>query len=256
MCLIVVAHRAHPEYRLVVAANRDEWFDRAAAPAAFWPDAPDVLAGRDLRAGGTWLGVTRAGRFAALTNVRDPSHNRPDAPSRGALVGDYLTGSAGPDAYLDALRTRADRYNGFNLIVGDAERLLCFSNRDGRKRDLGAGIFGLSNALLDTPWPKVESAKQRLARLLAEAPAADALLELMSDTTVAPDDALPSTGVPLDWERALSPLRILTSGYGTRCTTALTIDRDGRVAFAERTYADDGDAAGTVRETFTLAPAA
>jgi uncharacterized protein with NRDE domain len=252
MCLIVVAHRAHPEYRLVVAANRDEWFDRAAAPAAFWADAPGVLAGRDLRAGGTWLGVTRAGRFAALTNFRDPSHNRPDAPSRGALVGDYLTGSVGPDAYLGALRPRADRYNGFNLIVGDAERLMCFSNRDGETRDLSAGIFGLSNALLDTPWPKVESAKRRLGRLLADAPTPDALVDLMSDTTTAPDHALPSTGVPLDWERALSPLRILTSGYGTRCTTALTIDRAGRVAFVERTYGADGEAAGTVRETFTL----
>ena len=170
MCLILFAHRVHPAYPLVVAANRDEWFRRPTAPAAFWPDAPEVFAGRDLEQRGTWLGVTRRGRFAALTNYRDPGSNRPDAPSRGALVSAFLRSQAPPMAYLERLRDESARYNGFSLLAGDRDTLGYFSNREGEIRELAPGLYGLSNSLLDVAWPKVESGKSRLAAASTRGP--------------------------------------------------------------------------------------
>ncbi len=259
MCLILVAHRAHPQYRLIVAANRDEWFGRPTAPAAFWAAAPDVLAGRDLQAGGTWLGVTRGGRFAALTNFRAPDSHRSDAPSRGALVSDYLTSDVAPDAYLRSLRTVAGRYNGFSLLVfsalaGDGASLGYFSNRDGAVRTLPPGIFGVSNHLLDTPWPKVLAGKARLAAHLEGEIDADALLDLLDDTAPAPDAELPRTGVELDWERRLSPLRVRGEQYGTRSSTVLLVTRAGDVSFLERSFDQSGAASGIVRERFRIVP--
>jgi uncharacterized protein with NRDE domain len=172
MCLILIAWQAHPDYPLVVAANRDEFFARPTAAAAFWPDAPQVLAGRDLEAGGTWLGVSRQRRFAALTNYREGGRQRVDARSRGALVADFLTSRASPVAYLTQLETAAAEYNGFNLVVGDGESLAYYSNRgDGQPRWLKPGIYGLSNHLLDTPWPKLASAKAAFAAALLALPA-------------------------------------------------------------------------------------
>jgi uncharacterized protein with NRDE domain len=253
MCLILFAHRAHPRYRLVVAANRDEWFGRPTAPAAFWSDVPAVLAGRDLAANGTWLGVTRAGRFAALTNFRDPARNRPDAPSRGALVRAFLASEVDPGAYLCALQGEADRYNGFSLLVGDRAALHYFSNRDGAVRALPPGIYGLANELLDAPWPKVRTGKARLAACLDGEVDADALLEMLDDTQAAPDGELPRTGVTLEWERQLSPLRIRAADYGTRSSTVLLVAHDGEVAFLERSFDASGAASGVVRERFRLA---
>jgi len=166
MCLIAFAWRAHPRSRLIVAANRDEYFGRPAAPAAFWDDHPNVLAGRDLEAGGTWLGVTLDGRFAALTNYRNPADMKTGAPSRGALVSDFLTGRAAPEDYARQLEKRAMDYNGFSLLVADAQSMFFFSNRGGPATRVAPGVHGLSNHLLDTSWPKVEKAKAKLAALL------------------------------------------------------------------------------------------
>src|SRR5262245_40888588 len=185
MCLILIAHRAHPAYPLVVAANRDEWFRRATAPAAFWREAPEVFAGRDLEQHGTWLGVTRHGRFAALTNYRHPGSNRAEAPSRGGLVSAFLRSRVSPTEYLERLRDVAARYNGFSLLARDGTTLCYFSNREGEIRNLAPGIYGLSNSLLDVPWPKVQSGKTRLAAVLDGSPNTSALLDLLDDTQLA-----------------------------------------------------------------------
>lgn len=252
MCLILLAHQAHAAFPLVVAANRDEWFRRPTAPAGFWPDAPEVFAGRDLEQQGTWLGITRSGRFAALTNYRDLGNNRPDAPSRGALVSAFLRSRAAPGEYLERLRHDAGRYNGFSLLAGDGATLCYFSNREGEVRSLGAGVYGLSNSLLDVPWPKVQSGKSQLAAALDGCPNAATLLGILDDTQLAPDAALPSTGVGLDWERRLSSLRIVADGYGTRSSTALLVGADGEVSFVERSFDAAGGEAGIVQERFSL----
>jgi uncharacterized protein with NRDE domain len=252
MCLILFAHRAHPDYRLVVAANRDEWFRRPTAPAGFWADAPGLLAGRDLEQQGTWLGVTTTGRFAAVTNFRDPGSHRPGAPSRGRLVSDFLRGTATPLAYLEDLQSAAAAYNGFSLLVGDAGSLGCFSNRDGEVRELGPGVYGLSNGLLDEPWPKVRLGKARLARRLDDGLDADALLALLDDDGIAPDHELPRTGVGVEWERRLSSLRVRADGYGTRSSTALLIGAGGGVTFAERSFDAAGREQSLVRERFAV----
>jgi uncharacterized protein with NRDE domain len=252
MCLILFAHRAHRAFPLVVAANRDEWFRRPTAPAGFWPDAPDVFAGRDLEQRGTWLGITRSGRFAALTNYRDPASNRPDAPSRGALVSAFLRSRAAPRDYLERVRREAARYNGFSLLAGDGDTLLYFSNREGEVRSLEPGVYGLSNSLLDVPWPKVESGKSALSAALDGDPDEEMLLRILDDTQLASDAALPATGVGLDWERRLSSLRIVGDGYGTRSSTAVLVGADGDVSFVERSFDGDGGESGVVRERFTL----
>jgi uncharacterized protein with NRDE domain len=242
MCLILFAWKMHENFPLVLAANRDEFYERPSAPAAFWEEAPDLLAGRDLREGGTWLGITRKGRLAALTNYRDPKSLKTGAPSRGRLVSDYLRSREIPEAYLHRIAPDADRFNGFNLLVGDPGDLFCFSNRGIRER-LDPGIYGLSNHLLDTPWPKVERGKSMLKDLLKEQkdPSPEALFALLADRTRPPDDLLPDTGVGLAWERVLSPLFIESPVYGTRSSTALLIDRRGGVTFAERVFNGGGD---------------
>ena len=253
MCLIVLAWRAHPAYRLIVAANRDEYFARPAAPAGFWEDHTHVLAGRDLEAGGTWLGITLEGRFAALTNYRNPADRRSGVPSRGALVSDFLGGDAGPAEYVKRIEKTAASYNGFSLLVGNEDSLWFFSNRGSPPLRVAPGVHGLSNHLLDTPWPKVEKAKTQLASQLDKPFAADAAFELLSDTRRAPSADLPSTGVSLELEERLSAIRILAaSGYGTRCSTALCFGKDGRVEFHERSYREDGSASGTVSYRLTL----
>jgi len=241
MCLILIAHRAHPAFRLVVGANRDEHYERPTAPADFWPDAPEVLAGRDLEAAGTWLGVTRGLRFAAVTNFRDPAALRSSgARSRGELTSRFLRSDAPAFEYMQEVRREAREYNGFNLFVADATGLYYFSNRDGAVRELGAGVFGLSNHLLDTPWPKVAELKPRFTAALHAPLDPEEIRSILADRTVAPDRALPDTGVGLERERALSPAFVVTEGYGTRSTTTLAIGTDGRVAFNEWSYARGG----------------
>jgi uncharacterized protein with NRDE domain len=251
MCIVLVAWRSHPDFPLVVAANRDEFFARRTASADFWPDHPQVLAGRDLAAGGggTWIGISRDGanlRFAALTNYRDASTPRRDAPSRGLLVSDFLAGTEGIDAFLDGIAPRAAGYNGFNLLLGDLgeaqPQLAWYSNVGGERRELGPGIYGVSNHLLDSAWPKVAAGKAALAAALEALPDDAALFELLRDDGVHPDEALPRTGVSLEWERLLSSAFVRAPGYGTRSSTVVVADRAGRVTFDEQTWREDGSA--------------
>ncbi len=257
MCLIALALDADPAYRLVVAANRDEFYARPTAPAAWWEDAPQVLAGRDLREGGTWMGVTRDGRFAAITNYRDPGFAQlAGAPSRGALVADFLRGSADAEAYARDVAARAAEYNGFNLLVGDDDGLFYLSNRAPGVRRLEPGVYGLSNALLDTPWPKVLRARAAVADALARAEGDEwdsSLWEMLADRVIAADDALPDTGVGAERERLLSPPFIRTDVYGTRASTVLTIARDGEVRFVERSAAPGQEGWTESRHAFRIA---
>lgn len=228
MCLIAIAYKVHPRYPLIVAANRDEFKERPTERAHFWKGAPDILAGRDLRAGGTWLGITRKGRFAAITNYRDMRRTQPEGPSRGALVREALEHAINPQA--------TGAYAGFNLLYGTVDALRYHNNIDGRDEAITPGVHGLSNAFMDTPWPKVVSAKQRMEALLALPgnELAKGLFTLLSDDAKAPDEQLPDTGLPLELERSASSIFIQSEGYGTRCSTVLLVDRTGHVYFEER----------------------
>jgi len=252
MCLILVAWHVHADYPLLLAANRDEFHARAAAPAGWWQE-PNILAGRDLAAGGTWLGVARDGRFAALTNYRDPSVAQRDAPSRGALVPATLASTLPAELRLQQLRRTAGNYNGFNLIFSDGERLAVFESVPGSGRMLGPGVYGLSNHLLDTPWPKLRNAKSALATAMTRLPDEQPLLELLRDERQADDAQLPRTGVSLDWERLLSSAFIRSPDYGTRCSSILLIDRHGGVRFSEWSWDESGALSSQVEHRFELA---
>lgn len=237
MCTLLLAYRAHPEYRLVIAANRDEYYRRPTAPAQFWDDAPHIFAGRDLVHGGTWLGVTRTGRVAALTNYRDPSDLHRHGPSRGRLVSGFLEEDIAAQAYVDRLRASTVAYGGYNLLLGDGEDLLCYSNKSDRTIRIEPGIHGLSNHLMDTPWPKVRRGKEGLARILAgDRFVPEDLFALLADGSHPPDEELPDTGVGIDLERLLSPVFIKSAEYGTRCSTVLLVDHGGKVTFIERSF--------------------
>jgi uncharacterized protein with NRDE domain len=252
MCLVLVVWRVHPRYSCVVAANRDEFRARPAARAEWWPDRPQILAGRDLQAGGTWLGVTRTGRFAALTNFRDPGERRAAAPSRGDLVTSMLESGASVAEGLAHLREVGANYNGFNMIFSDGERLGIYESVRGAGRELGPGIYGLSNHLLDTPWPKVQTAKSRLAEALVDMNDTAPLLALLRDDRPAPDELLPETGVSLEWERLLSSAFIRSRDYGTRCSTIIRIERQGRAYFEEWSWDSDGEDIGRTSLQFEL----
>ena len=260
MCLAVIAINARPGLPLLLAANRDEFHARPALPAAPRAGQPDIVAGRDLAGGGTWLGVTRQGRYALLTNFRDPSRVLADAPSRGGLVQAFLQGQDTPLAYLGEVLADGDRYNGFNLIVGDADGAWYASNRhpDRQALRLPDGVHGLSNHLLDTPWPKVVRTRDAVRQLLSEpdAPAPDALFAILADRRRPTDDALPDTGVGLSRERMLSPPFITSPdhGYGTRCTSVLMGDPGQRLTFHELQY--DSRGAATTRVDWRLTRAA
>jgi uncharacterized protein with NRDE domain len=252
MCLILVAWQSHPDFPLVIAANRDEFYARRTRPAAWWGQAVSLLAGRDEESGGTWLGINRRGRVAMLTNVRAPLERNPHAPSRGLLVLSALQ-SPGPLAQWVLENGRgAQSFNGYNLLVGEPlpvpsrgidAQLVYTSNRNQdaaeAPRALAPGIYGVSNALLDTPWPKVTRAVGAFACQIANRVDSEVLLRLMANRELARDSELPNTGVPLDWERALSAIQIRAKGYGTRATTVITVRRDGTVHFVERAFSTD-----------------
>lgn len=242
MCLILLALDSHPDYSLIVAANRDEFYERPTAPADFWSEAPSVLAGRDLLAGGTWLGLDRLGRFAAVTNFRQ-GQREPAAPrSRGRLVRDFLTSATEPEEYLRRTERDAALYNGFNLLVGDSRRLCYLSNRGDRARVLTPGVYGLSNHLLDTAWPKVVSGKSALQALVREGETelVEALLGLLADRARPSDDLLPRTGIGEDWERLLSAAFVASDAYGTRSSTVVLVGRDGDATFVEQGFTPGG----------------
>lgn len=237
MCLIVVGWHAHADYPLVVAANRDEFYARPSAPAGRWAEHPEVFGGRDLEAGGTWLGITRTGRFAAVTNVREPGMGKGNR-SRGTLTRDFLIGEEGAAHYVAGIDGRD--HSGFNLLVADRNSLWYCSNRDGQPRELPPGIYGLSNHLLDTPWPKLLSARQRFAAALSNLPATDHFFDILSDDGIAADEHLPQTGVTLEWERRLSAIFVQSESYGTRASTVLTLARWGAIRLEEHSFGPYG----------------
>lgn len=255
MCLILFAHKVHPDYPLILVGNRDEFHDRPTAPAGFWGDAPELLAGRDLVGGGTWLGVTRRGRLAAVANYRHPSELHRQGLSRGMLTVDFLRGDLPPRPFLEAVARQGEHYKGFNLLVGDGIELSFYSNREGATRQLSPGLYGLSNALLDTPWPKVVQGKTALAELLAAGPPVpEGLLAILADTTRPPDELLPDTGVGRERERLLSSRFIVSPGYGTRASTVVLIDRRGELTFVERTFDSSPERWQEVHYRFRLLP--
>lgn len=266
MCLILFAWKSHPDYPLVVAANRDEFYERDTDPMGWWPEHPHLLAGKDradvLGSPGTWLGFTKTGRFSALTNVRAPSEKNPDARTRGELSLRYLTGNQKPHDYIQENAKRFEQYNGFNLLMADlsdpenaemhwvSNRLMMGQKIRPRKifpeQALSPGVYGLSNAMLDTPWPKVNHRVAAFAQTLAmdsgQLKNSDHYLRVLADAHEASPQELPSTGVNPDWEKALSAAFIKTPSYGTRSSTILRVRKDGQFEMVERRF----DANGTV----------
>jgi uncharacterized protein with NRDE domain len=237
MCLIFFSLNHHPQYKLIVAANRDEFYQRKTAPANFWSDYPQILGGRDLEAAGTWMALNKNGRISLVTNYRDLTHLKTKAPSRGQLVSDYVINGDAPDAYLKKISGRAGEYNGFNLLVGYPDELWYFSNYGQQIKKLTTGVFGLSNHLLDTPWPKVKRGKDKFLQVIAQATIdPEDLFNLLYNEERAEDSLLPDTGIGLERERALSSMFIKTEGYGTRCSTVILINRYNEVLFSERVY--------------------
>jgi uncharacterized protein with NRDE domain len=244
MCLILIAWRTHPDFPLVMAANRDEFHARPAAPAAPWAEDPRVLGGRDLEAGGTWLAARDDGRFAAVTNVREPGAAK-GTRSRGRLVQDFLLGGADPADYAASIDGAA--FSGFNLLAGHAGDLWYRSNRDGAARRLEPGIYGLSNHLLDTPWPKLVTAKAGFRQALTSLPDPERCFRILADRETVPDRDLPATGLTPEWERMLSAIFVQSETYGTRAGTLLTRAVDGTVSLEERRFGPDGRMTGADR---------
>ncbi len=248
MCLLVVAWQAHPRYRLIVAANRDEFHERPTEAMARWPDPDGIVAGRDLRAGGTWLGMDRLRRFGIVTNFRELQRPAPAAPSRGNLIPDYLRREEGARRYLDDLESRASEYSGFNLLLADRESLWYASNRaNSFSRPLSPGIYGLSNEFLDTPWPKLQRVRRRFDPLVMQPGGfdTDELFAILCDPTQAGiDEQLPDTGLSPEWEQLLSSPFVRNPDYGTRCSTLVLLEASGRVALTERRFDRSGSVIG------------
>jgi uncharacterized protein with NRDE domain len=246
MCLLVLAWQVHPHYRLVVAANRDEFHERPTAAMAKWPSPDDIIAGRDLRARGTWLAMDRARRFGIVTNFRDLQPPAPNAPSRGNLIPDYLRNQAGASAHLEELQPNAGRYSGFNLLLTDSTSVWYASNRANHfATPLPPGIYGLSNEFLDTPWPKLQRVRRRFDALLMQGGevSEEELFAILADPTQAGiNDELPKTGLSPEWEQLLSSPFIRNEDYGTRSSTVVLLKPSGAVSLTERRF----DSAGSV----------
>ncbi len=243
MCLVVIAWQQHEEYPLIVAGNRDEFHERATQEAHWWNDEPDVLGGRDLQAGGTWLAVHRDGRFGTVTNFRDAQHESRTLQSRGNLITGFLQGDLSPADYLAAID--GDRYAGFNLVVGDNESLAYLSNRDAGVRELGPGIYGMSNALLDSDWHKVHRAKSGLQRLLNENRVNESvLLGLLDDHERAPASSIETGRFDFETAHAISAPFIVLPDYGTRSSSVVLRDNMGRSRFTERRFDPNGIVTG------------
>jgi uncharacterized protein with NRDE domain len=255
MCLLIFAHQMSPGYPLVVAANRDEFNARPTVASTFWTDHPSILAGRDLVHRGTWMGITRTGRFAAVTNYRDPARTAVAPCSRGELPLDFLAGTADPHSYLTAAAQRAQDYAGFNLLVGDSRSLWYFTNSDNTgPRCLPPGIYGLSNASLDTPWPKVVSGKAKLKAVLADgAISHDALQSIVSDRRLADPEALRGHGLDGSMDPLLSAQFIVSEAYGTRSCTTLWMDAQAQISWQEQSFDAQGVLRGVQQQEFQIA---
>lgn len=256
MCLIVFAYDCHPDYRLILGANRDEYRDRPTEPARFWPDAPHLLAGRDQQAGGTWLGITTDGKLAAITNYRDPRQQVTDPPSRGTLVAGFLQHrSVTTEEFQHTLYRDGQRFDGFNLLYGTVNDLHYFTNRGGSSGPITPGIHGLSNHLLDTHWPKLTVARSRLKTILQQKTVdPDLIFTALSDPAPFAARLLPDTGIGPERERLLSPIFISDELYGTRSTTVLLIDRNDRVTLMERIFDSSSTATATKSFSLTITP--
>ncbi|MBT2759488.1 NRDE family protein [Mesobacillus foraminis] len=243
MCLILFAYHAHPEYKLIVAANRDEFYQRSTAPVHFWEDQPAILGGRDLEKMGTWMGVTTTGRYAALTNYRDPKESSAGKSSRGELVANYLKGTALPETFMVETAEAREKYPGYNLLAGDSAGLFYYSNIENKVRRVEPGIHGLSNRLLNTDWPKVTKGREGLKTIIdqykesapGEKEMIDELFALLQDADPAPDELLPKTGISREWERLLSPLFIKSKDYGTRSSTVFLMS-ERHIKYVERVF--------------------
>lgn len=237
MCLITFAYEIHPKYKLIVVANRDEFYLRPTATATWWKEYPNLLAGKDLKGQGTWMGFTKDGRFSALTNYRDGFSEKKNAPSRGDLVKDFLLSQNNTSEYLNHIAPSAELYNGYNLLTFDGENLGYFSNQIDKPQILEKGVYGLSNNILNRSWPKLNTAVSGLENLIEQEKfSINEAFEMMQNRTLANDENLPNTNIPIEWERLLSAMYIETKDYGTRCSTIFLLDYNGRFHFEERSY--------------------
>ena len=252
MCLILIALQQHEDYPLVVIANRDEYYARPTQAAQWWPDLPDIFAGRDLEAQGTWMGVNKNGRFAAVTNVREPGNVSPARLSRGHLTRDYLASNDPAETFIESIESTAGDYAGFNLIVGDSSGLFFYSNRHPGIRCILPGIYGVSNGLFDEAWPKLTSGKLALAASVKTGLDNNALMQILTDHSTAEDESLPETGVPLEIERMLSSRFIRSDDYGTRACSIVKFDRRGQISFIEHNYDNAGITNNLVAEEIQI----
>ena len=256
MCLILLAYQQHPEFPLILIANRDEHYQRPTQEAQYWEDYPEILGGRDLNHKGTWLGINQKGYFAAVTNYRSSIKERKTSCSRGLLVSDYLQGRVGTENYIDSLISKKQKYGPFNLIAGNHDTLFFLSSRENQPRKLTKGFYGISNGDIDSAWPKSEKGKRAL-KIEVESGGfheQSRLFSILSDTTVPADDSLPDTGVGLELERQLGPVFIDMSEYGTRASTILMITNQGKVSFTERNYDSNGSETSTNNYEFDIEP--
>jgi len=238
MCLILLALQQHSEYPLLVIANRDEYYTRPTRSAHWWQDSEGIFAGRDMQAQGTWMGVNRNGRFAAVTNVREPGMFAPARLSRGKLPHEFLAGDEAAENFIDRIKPDAEDYAGFNLLIGDSAGLFFYSNRQAGVIKIPAGIHGISNGLFDEAWPKLDSGKEALAAVLANTANTNDLMQILTDSTIAQDHHLPKTGVTLDIERMLSSRFIRSADYGTRSCSVIKFDKQNQISFIEQNYTD------------------
>lgn len=236
MCLIAFALNEHPDYPLILVANRDEFYERPTTYADFWKDHSNVLGGRDLKGGGTWMGVTNSGKIAAVTNFRDPKNISATAKTRGDLTKDYLISDIGAQTHLEQVEREAALYNGFNLLLFESGKGYFYSNYGDSIHQIDQGVHGLSNALLDTPWPKLEKLKASFQEAIQSGFDVNSLLQLLTDDETAPDEDLPQTGVPYEWEKAISAICIDTPTYGTCCSTIIMVDKTGNLSFTEKSF--------------------
>lgn len=255
MCLIIFSWKAHTKYPLVISANRDEFYQRPTSLANTWQDDPALIAGKDLEANGTWMGLSKKGRWSALTNYRSPSEVKKNTPSRGALVKDFLSNGVSPKQYLENIKEEGLDYNGFNLLVGTENELWYYSNIEKEVKEIKPGVYGLSNHLLDTSWPKVELGKKKLKSILKQnSISKEDLFLMMQDTSIPEDELLPATGVGIEWERLLSSMFIESDSYGTRCSTALIMDNKGGYDFAEKSYPNQYNQFKETTKAFRVEP--
>jgi uncharacterized protein with NRDE domain len=239
MCLLLLAYKTHPNYKLIIAANRDEFYERPALPLHNWESTPELFAGKDIQGKGTWLGITKNGKIAAITNYRDMNKIKFDAPTRGKLITDFLLRDTPAEKYSDILLETAEMYNGYNLIYGYVDNLFYFSNINKEPVELPAGIHGLSNHLLDTPWPKVVKSKKKFSKIMEEKnPPEDKLFELLSDNEIFDKD-LPDTGLGKELERMVSPISTVTEKYGTRSSSVIFVNLDNNVRFTEKSLINE-----------------